>query len=284
MRVLVLSPRVAPGQLTARAWDLLRSGPPVVAVRDDAHTAALREAGVDVVVGEPPVDVAGAVWIPAPGDSTWPDRLADDLQVEVVGGAMELPGSRLLDVVAVMGRLRRECAWTQQQTHESLTRYLLEEAHEALDALDAADTDLLREELGDLLMQVVFHAAIAAETSPDAGGWDVDDVAAGIAEKLVRRNPHVFADGPARTPEEIDAAWQAVKAGEKPRAAPLEGIASGLPALALATKALDRVPGLDTDGEDLGARLLQLVAEARELGIDPEAALRRAVRERVEPG
>ena len=286
MRVLVLSPRVAPGQLTAHAWDLLRSGARVVVAREDAHTAALREAGVDVTVGDPPVAVAEAVWVPAPGDSTWPDQLPDDLDVEIVGGAMELPGSRLLDVVAVMGRLRRECAWTQQQTHQSLTRYLLEEAHEALDALDSADSDLLREELGDLLMQVVFHAAIAAE-SPAAGpeevegGWDIDDVAAGIADKLVRRNPHVFADGPARTPEEIDAAWQAVKAGEKTRTAPLEGIATGLPALALAVKALDRVPHLDTTGDDLGARLLQLVAEARTEGLDPESVLRRTVRERA---
>ncbi len=286
MRVLVLSPRVAPGQLTAQAWEVLRSGSPVVAARDDAHTQALRDAGVDVVLGDPPTGAPDAVWVPAPGDTTWTDALSDDVEVEVVTGSMELPGSSLLDVVAVMGRLRRECAWTQQQTHESLSRYLLEEAHEALDALDASDTDLLREELGDLLMQVVFHAAIAAElpragTGEVGGGWDVDDVASGIAAKLVRRNPHVFADGPARTPEEIDAAWQAAKAGEKRRTTPLEGIATGLPALALAVKALDRVPDLDTAGDDLGARLLRLVAEARAEGVDPESVLRRAVRERA---
>lgn len=193
------------------------------------------------------------------------------------------PGERLLDLVAVMARLRAECAWTGRQTHESLSRYLLEETYETLEALDDGDTDLLREELGDLLMQVVFHAAVAADTGE---GWDVDDVAAGITDKLVRRNPHVFADGTARTPEEIDAAWQAVKAQEKAAsgggdAHPLDGIARDLPALATARKALDRVPDLDTSGDDLGSRLLRLVAEAREQGVDAEEALRRAVRDRL---
>ncbi|WP_375000368.1 MazG family protein [Aeromicrobium sp. CTD01-1L150] len=278
MRVLVLSPRTAPGQLTAQAWDLVRSGVPVVAALDDAHAQALRDAGVDVAIGEPPAQ-RDAIWVPAPGDVTWPAHVPAD--VEVVHGSLDLPGARLLDVVAVMGRLRRECAWTREQTHASLSRYLLEETYETLEALDDEDADLLREELGDLLMQVVFHSAIAAER-PE-GGWDVDDVAAGIAAKLVRRNPHVFADGPARTPEEIDAAWQAVKAVEKPREHPLEGIASTLPALALATKALERVPDVATDGDDIGSRLLALVAEAREAGVDPEAALRRTVRDRAEP-
>lgn len=189
------------------------------------------------------------------------------------------PGERLLDLVAVLARLRAECAWTQGQTHDSLGRYLLEETYETLEALDAGDTDLLREELGDLLMQVVFHAAVAADSGE---GWDVDDVAAGITDKLVRRNPHVFGDGAARTPEEIDAAWQAVKAQEKPREHPLDGIARDLPALATARKALDRVPDLDTSGDDVGSRLLRLVAEARDQGVDAEEALRRTVRERVQ--
>lgn len=188
------------------------------------------------------------------------------------------PGERLLDLVAVMARLRAECAWTQGQTHDSLGRYLLEETYETLEALDAGDTDLLREELGDLLMQVVFHAAVAADTGE---GWDVDAVAAGITDKLVRRNPHVFGDGTARTPEEIDAAWQAVKAQEKPRTSPLDGIARDLPALATARKVLDRVPDLDPSGDDVGSRLLRLVAEAREQGVDAEEALRRAVRDRL---
>ncbi len=187
-------------------------------------------------------------------------------------------GEALLELVQVMGRLRRECAWTRERTHEGLARYLLEEAHETLEALDAGDSSALREELGDLLMQVVFHAAIA-ET--DGEGWTIDDVARTITAKLVRRNPHVFGDGTARTPEEIDAAWQAVKAAERPRSSPLEGIAASLPALATAGKALDLVPDLDTSGDDLGARLLRLVQEAREQGTDAEDLLRRTVRERV---
>ena len=191
------------------------------------------------------------------------------------------------EFAAVMRRLRAECPWKAEQTHRSLVRYLLEETAEVVDAIDegerSGDYGHLGEELGDLLMQVVFHAAVAADTGE---GWDVDDVAAGITDKLVRRNPHVFADGTARTPEEIDAAWQAVKAQEKAasgarEAHPLDGIARDLPALATARKALDRVPDLDTSGDDLGSRLLRLVAEAREQGVDAEEALRRAVRDRL---
>ena len=195
------------------------------------------------------------------------------------------PGERFLDLVAVMARLRAECAWTQEQTHATLRRYLLEEAHETLEALDDGDSEALRDELGDLLMQVVFHAEVAAG---DGEGWDVDDVAEGITAKLVRRNPHVFGDGTARTPEEIDAAWQAVKAEEQAargatRTSPLDGIARSLPALATARKVLDREPGLDTSGDDVGSRLLALVAEARDAGLDAETELRRALRERVDP-
>lgn len=277
MRVLVLSPRVAPGLLSAAAWDLLRSGVPVVSTHDDPHVRAIADAGVPVrTVETAPGPEDDVVWIAPPGDTSWTAVVPDP--ADVVHGSLELPGSHLLDVVAVMGRLRRECAWTRQQTHASLTRYLLEETHEVLEALDDLDAGLLRDELGDLLMQIVFHAAIAA----DDGAFDVDDVADAIAAKLVRRNPHVFGSGTARTPEEIDAAWQAVKAEESPRSHPLEGVPAGLPSLALAVKALDRVEDLDTSGDDVGARLLALAAQAREQGVDPEAALRRAVRERVD--
>src|SRR5690606_6725021 len=147
--------------------------------------------------------------------------------------------------------------WTAQQTHASLSRYLLEEAHEVLDALDSGDHSAhLRDELGDLLMQVVFHARIAAEGEP---GWDVDDVARAITAKLVRRNPHVFGDGAARTPEEIDAAWQAVKATAQPRESVHDGIPATLPALARADKVLKRLGDPEVTGDDLGSRLLALV-------------------------
>lgn len=184
-------------------------------------------------------------------------------------------GQSMVELVAVMDRLRRECPWTAQQTHASLAHYLLEEAHETLEALESGDRDHLREELGDLLMQVVFHARIAAE---EPQGFDIDAVAASITAKLVRRNPHVFADGDASTPEEIDAAWQRVKAAEKPRTSVLDGIPATLPALAQADKVLGRLGDPAVTGDDIGSRLLALVAEARAAGIDPEAALRARVR------
>ncbi|MFT4300092.1 MAG: MazG family protein [Aeromicrobium sp.] len=180
------------------------------------------------------------------------------------------------DLAEVMARLRRECAWTAAQTHESLTRYLLEEAHEVLAALDSGDLAHFQDELGDLLFQVVFHARIAEEGSE--GAFDLGDVAQGIADKLRRRNPHVFGDGKARTSEEIDAAWQAVKAQEATRASVHDGIPPTLPALMYADKVLKRLGDPEVTGDDLGSRLLALVAEARAAGLDPETELRRTVR------
>ena len=288
MQILVLSPRVAPGILTLAAWDALRGADTVRATADDPHVQAIRSSGIAVELSDAvPSAAPGVVWIAPTGDVAWARTLADDLMsgeggdadVEVVFGSYDLPGSALLDVVEVMDRLRRECPWTAQQTHDSLSHYLLEEAHETLEALDSGDGDHLREELGDLLMQIVFHARIAAEASPDeGGGWDIDDVAAGIAGKLVYRNPHVFADGEATTAEEIDAAWQRLKATEKQRTSALEGIPATLPALAYADKVLGRLEHVDISGDDLGSRLLALVAEARAQGVNAEEALRQAVR------
>ena len=122
-------------------------------------------------------------------------------------------GERLLDLVRVMARLRGPdgCPWDHEQTHRSLARHLLEETHEVLEAIDADDRDLLREELGDVLLQVAFHAQMAA----DDGAWDVDDVAEGIVRKLVRRHPHVFAGLKVNSTEEIVANWQRIKEEEK---------------------------------------------------------------------
>src|SRR4051794_5711249 len=181
-----------------------------------------------------------------------------------------------------MRRLRAECGWKREQTHRSLTRYLLEETHEALEAIDTGDAAHLREELGDLLLQVYFHAVIAEES----GEFTLDDVAADIIAKMRRRNPHVFAagggQGAAGTPEEINEAWEAIKATEKQRDSVVDGIPPTLPALLYADKVLDRLtragaPAAPT-GDDLGDRLLALVAEARESGVDAEQALRDAVR------
>lgn len=224
MRVIVVSPRVAPGILTLEAWDALRSADKVLSAEDGPHLDGIRSAGIDVEVspGRPTDSAGDIVWIAPPGGLQWARELANSMvdgdgpAVEIVLGSHDMPGARLLDLVAVMDRLRRECPWTQLQTHESLAPYVLEEAQETFEALESGDTQHLREELGDLLMQVVFHAAVAAEGTPDdPHGWDVDDVAAGITDKLVRRNPHVFGDAVALTPEDVDAQWQRIKAAEK---------------------------------------------------------------------
>jgi len=189
---------------------------------------------------------------------------------------MKPTGEPLLDFLEVMRRLRVECAWKAGQTHRSLARYLLEETHETLEAIDTGDAALLREELGDLLLQVYFHAVIAEE----AGEFTIDDVAADIIAKMHRRNPHVFApdaDSPTDAAE-IDAAWQRIKAEEKQRSSVVDGLPPTLPALLYADKVLGRLDHVPDPGDDLGGRLLALVVEAREQGIDPEQALRDAVR------
>lgn len=193
---------------------------------------------------------------------------------------MSTPGERLVELTAVMTRMRQRCAWKAGQTHRSLARFLLEEAHETLEAIDTGDLEHLREELGDLLLQVWFHAEIAAET----GAFTIDDVAADLIAKMVRRNPHVFGDAPASDdPAEINEVWQAIKAEEKQRDSVLDGLPPTLPALLLADKVLDREaregrrPDL-AGSTDLGERLLALVDEARAEGVDPEQALRDAVR------
>ncbi len=197
---------------------------------------------------------------------------------------MPASGASLVEFLEVMRRLRAECEWKQSQTHRSLARYLLEESHETLEAIDSGDPDHLREELGDLLLQVYFHAVIAEET----GDFTIDDVAAGIIEKMVRRNPHVFGSERAgeMTPTEVNELWESVKATEKQRDAVTDGLPPGLPALLYADKVLDRLaragePVEVAPSPDLGDRLLALVAEARDDGVDPEQALRDAVRRRL---
>jgi XTP/dITP diphosphohydrolase len=205
-------------------------------------------------------------------------------------------GEALLDFLDDMRRLRRECPWKREQTHRSLARYLQEEAAETLEAIESGDDDHLREELGDLLLQVYFHAVIAEES----GTFTVDDVARGISEKMHRRNPHVFgSDGSPTTlsADQVDRQWQEIKASERREssggraASPYDGIAPGLPALLLATKILERVPGARSApahpadrSADLGDRLLALVGEAVAAGTDPEQALRDAVRRAVPDG
>lgn len=198
----------------------------------------------------------------------------------------------MLDLVATMDRLRTGCPWDREQTHESLASHLLEESYEATEAIETGDLDALREELGDVLLQVVFHARVAEERA-DASRFTIDDVATAIVDKLVRRHPHVFGEAQVSGSDEVKANWDAIKRAERGggAASVTDGVPLAQPALALAA-ALQRravrgglpeelVPAL---GGDVGTVLFALVAQARRGGEDPEAALRgtaRAFRERL---
>jgi MazG family protein len=199
-----------------------------------------------------------------------------------------------------MDRLRSECPWDARQTHQSLAPYLLEESYEALDALESGDLDALREELGDVLLQVVFHARVAAERD-DGTGFTIDDVAGGIVDKLTRRHPHVFGDVTVSGAAEVIQNWDEIKAEERRAASggpasAVDGVALGQPALSLAAQLrrradragvpaglaerLDRADGVS----EAGAALFGLASAAAEAGLDPEMELRaaaRAYRERI---
>jgi XTP/dITP diphosphohydrolase len=208
-------------------------------------------------------------------------RDTTDVEVEVLHASYDVPGARLLDLVTVMDKLRLQCPWDREQTHRSLANYLVEEAYETLEAIESGDVDHLREELGDLLLQVYFHARIAAETPEEQGGFTIDDVAAGIVDKLVRRHPHVFAGLDVADAAEVEVNWEALKASEKERASVLDGVPTALPALHLADKVLGRAAKVGITpaaGGTLGDRLLALVVDARAAGADPEQELRAAVR------
>jgi XTP/dITP diphosphohydrolase len=211
-------------------------------------------------------------------------RLARDpgrAELELTYGSWDPPGARLLDAVTVMDRLMAPEGgdpWKRSQTHDSLSPYLLEEAYEAYDAIKSGDLAALREELGDVLLQVVLHARLGEDTA----GFSVDDVAGDLVAKLIRRNPHVFAGTTVAGLDEIVDNWEAIKRAEKARSSTMDGVALAQPALALAAKVLQRVAraGLDVplpDGDDLGSVLLRLVAGGRIDGVDAETALREAV-------
>jgi XTP/dITP diphosphohydrolase len=190
------------------------------------------------------------------------------------------------ELVGVMDRLRSPggCPWDAEQTHASLAPYAVEEAYELAEAIEADDRAGLREELGDLLLQVVFHARLAQEHAAEP--FDVDDVAADLTAKLVRRHPHVFADAEAT---DLHGQWDRIKKDEKHRESVFDGVPLALGALARTQKIAGRAEraGLTMDpagtvasdapasGDDLGARLLALVLEARTLGLDAEGELRR---------
>ncbi len=230
----------------------------------------------------------------------WPDLdrtiEADHLTSVYIPELATPVAAELLASVELMHRLRQDCPWDQEQTHESLRRHLLEEAYEVLEAIDGVDTETgegyehLEEELGDLWFQILFHAELASE----AGQFTIADVARGVHDKLVSRHPHVFGDDTAADAAEVLANWEEAKIAEKGRLSVMDGIPKTLPALTFAEKVLKkakRVAGTatsqaqevssaglsgDPDESEVGSLLLAVVEQARAAGVDPEGALRAA--------
>ncbi|GGO88280.1 nucleoside triphosphate pyrophosphohydrolase [Wenjunlia tyrosinilytica] len=311
--LLTTTHRVAPGLLSWPAWQTLREADRVISA-DAEHPQLpyLREAGVEVEIASPSarelVEYCStgrtAVLVVSYGGD--PGGVTDDLarlagsgqvtampELELLPASYDLPGARLLDLVAVMDRLRSPggCPWDAEQTHASLVKYLIEEAYELVETIEQGDREALREELGDVLLQVMFHARIAQEDEQEP--FSIDDVAGGIVDKLVYRHPHVFASVDADTPEQVEANWEELKAAEKHRDSVTDGVPMGQPALALAAKLLARADkaGIDVpvpapvapperpdDEAAIGRLLLAVAALACANGVDPEAALRAEAR------
>ena len=319
------SPRLPAGLLSADGWEALRRGP--VYAHDPAGeelARAVQAAGIEVGRLDVPESPGGAllaapravsaaralraiaatsggvvVWLLRPeGDAELSSALADlaardsDVSIEVVVASWDPPGARLLDAVAVMDRLRAPggCPWDADQTHASLAPYLIEEAHEAADALAAEDLEALREELGDVLLQVLFHSRLAEEIEDDNERWTIDDVAGELVDKLVRPHPHVFAEVAVSGAAEVHANWEQLKRAEKGARSIVDGVPVSAPSLARASSLLARaaraglpnpkaaeLPAQARTAEGLGIHLLSLVAAATQAGLDSEGALRAAI-------
>ena len=335
--VLVETSDLLPGMLPFQAWDALATAD-VVLVRDPAaHPSApsLHLAGLDLVALDPtPLD-RGDLLLTRPGA---PDdrRLAKslvaaarergrvvylledderglapalagmvaehDIEIELVFLAQLPRGTELLRAVGIMDRLRDPdggCPWDLEQDHHSLGRYLVEETYELLDAITSEDDADVKEELGDVLLQVLFHARIAAERH----AFGVDDVARALTDKLVRRHPHVFTDADGgEDADDVQRSWDRLKADEKGGRGPLDGVPASMPGLALLDALLRRVLRLDMMPstpepilEDLrvtldalattssvsevttdlvGRLIAQAAALARVLGVEADAAAR----------
>ncbi len=318
-----------PGLLPAAAWEALTKAAVVHVVDVESHPSAgiLYFAGMDLAAIEPLPLARGELDLSLPGGPDErriaksliatarrdgfvafllhpEDRLTArivateaarvDVDVEFVFFLPSPGGAEVVRLADVMRRLRHPqdgCPWDLEQDHATLRPYLLEEVYELLEAIDAEDDEAIVEELGDVLMQIAFHAQVA----DDRGAFDLDDVARGIVDKLTRRHPHVFADGDASTSDEVQQRWDELKSEEKQRTGPFDGIPSAQPALALAQAsqrrglkaggdlelvdahaALDALASAEADVEArLGDALAAVVALAREAGVDAEDALRR---------
>ena len=254
LTVLLSSSRVAPGLLSWQAWTELREAARVVASPEDhPQVTALESAGIAVSAGGFEDAVAAAaggkrvVWLAPPGEDFSPgeDLEPSEFPVRVLRGSSDLPGAHLIDVVAVMDTLRVSCPWDRKQTHSSLLRYLLEEAYEAAEAIEMSDFSAMREELGDVLFQAVFHARVASERPASDGGFTIDDVADVLVAKLKRRHPHVFGAVSVSSADEVNRNWDEIKKAEKALrasasgsgpASVLDGVPFGQPALSLAAQ------------------------------------------------
>jgi XTP/dITP diphosphohydrolase len=317
--LLVTSPRVASGLLSGQAWRALHAGPVFAASLDSPLAAALTAADIPVrgLESAASPEVLAATLLAAARESgiaTWLMAADGDqalvvalgaatpaVELEVLHGSWDLPGARLLDVVATMDRLRSPggCPWDAQQDHRSLGPYLLEEAYEAFQAIEDADSAGLREELGDVLLQVAFHARLAEEL-PAAERWSIDDVAAGLVDKMVRRHPHVFSGQVVDGVDTVIANWETIKTAERGDASALANVPLSAPALTLAATLQRKAakagllvasatpePSLQDAAERFGqqpspaaaGQLLWVAVEAmRALDIDAEMALRARAR------
>jgi MazG family protein len=274
---------------------------------DHPLTARLRPAGVEcrVVTGEPDVQSPGLALVAEPDSplvlqlarrgarvSSGPAAVPDDLTAAHAAPVLRRASAALAGAVAVLARLRSDdgCPWDQEQTHASLKVHLLEEAHEVIEAIDSLAPADLAEELGDVLLQVLFHSRLAEQEK----SFDVADVAAGLTAKLVSRHPHVFGDVAVTGAGEVLANWEANKVSEKARSDHFEGIPPSLPALLKAAKVQKRAAGLGfaasevearssleealagpIETQSIGEALFWLVALARAQGVDSESALAR---------
>ena len=203
--------------------------------------------------------------------------------------------SELLRLLEVMDRLRSPggCPWDADQTHQSLLKYLLEESYECIEAVEEKDRQSMREELGDVLLQVYFHSRMAEENASDP--FDIEDIAKLICDKLISRHPHVFGDVKVSGSEDVLANWEKQKAEEKGRTSAMDGVPLGQPALPLANKLIYRAEkyGYElkvnrpieieiNDEKHLGEILLGIIDQAQAKGLDPEAALRAATKVFIE--
>lgn len=280
--VVLLDPRLG-AVLPASALPALRHARTVYAV-DGLPAGLAAETGAEPAPG--PAELAarareGGVVLLAAEESDPAVAVLVDAGAAVL--ATPAPaGAELLDAIAVMDRLRSPggCPWDAEQTHDSLRQYLVEETYELLEAIEDGDRPALREELGDVLLQVLFHARVAAEDPADP--FTVDEVAADLVGKLVGRHPHVFAGG---DPAVRDAAsqehrWEELKQAEKRRLSSVDGVAFGQPAASLAAKLVQRATRAGVP-DDLypDAELFRLVAAEKRAGGEPEGELRAAGRE-----